>query len=397
MLEKARSILRETPLIDGHNDLPWQFRQRANNHVGKIDLDSDTSLLDPPMHTDIARLRRGQVGAQFWALYVPSSLEGPGAARVLFEQIDVTRRIIARYPETFVLATCADDIIHAFADGKIASVLAIEGGHAIENSLAVLRQAFVAGARYMTLTHNDNIAWADAATDEPRLGGLSAFGKEVVREMNRIGMMVDLSHAARATMHDALDVSEAPVIFSHSGARAVCEHPRNVPDDVLQRVHDIEGLVMATFVPSFVSEEARDHRSASEAEEGRLEGEGLEADEVKRRAGAWLEANPAPSATLQQVADHIDHLRDVAGIDHVGIGGDFDGITMVPRGLEDVSKYPDLLAELLHRGYSGDDVAKVAGRNLLRVMYEVEVAGERIDASRDPSEARIEELDEREG
>jgi len=393
VFEKARAILRETPLIDGHNDLPWQFRQRVNNHLGKIDLDADTSVLEPPLHTDIPRLRKGHVGAQFWALYLPSSLEGPGAARVLFEQIDVTRRIIARYADTFVLATCADDIIHTFGEGKIACVLAIEGGHAIENSLAVLRQAFVAGARYMTLTHNDNIAWADAATDEPRHGGLTAFGKEVVREMNRIGMMVDLSHVSPATMHDAMDVSEAPVIFSHSSARAVCDHPRNVPDDVLERVHDIEGLVMATFVPSFISEEVRDHRYAFEAEEERLESEGIEVAELDRRKDEWLEANPAPRATLQQVADHIDHLREVAGIDHLGIGADFDGITALPVGLEDVSKYPDLFAELLHRGYSADDVAKVAGRNLLRVMYEVEAAGARIDAKRDPSEARIKELD----
>jgi len=245
----------------------------------------------------------------------------------------------------------------------------------------------------MTLTHNDNIAWADAATDEPRHGGLTAFGKEVVREMNRIGMMVDLSHVSPATMHDAMDVSEAPVIFSHSSARAVCDHPRNVPDDVLERVHDIEGLVMATFVPSFISEEVRDHRYAFEAEEERLESEGIEVAELDRRKDEWLEANPAPRATLQQVADHIDHLREVAGIDHLGIGADFDGITALPVGLEDVSKYPDLFAELLHRGYSADDVAKVAGRNLLRVMYEVEAAGARIDAKRDPSEARIKELD----
>jgi membrane dipeptidase len=394
MLTKARDILRGTPLIDGHNDLPWQFRKRVNNHLGKIDLGADTTLLDPPLHTDIERLRTGHVGAQFWALYVPSSYEGPGAARILFEQIDVTRRIIARYGDTFALATSADDIMHAFGEGKIASILAIEGGHAIENSLAVLRQAYVAGARYMTLTHNDNIDWADAATDEPRLGGLSPFGKEVVREMNRLGMMVDLSHTAPATMHDAMDISEAPVLFSHSGARAVCDHPRNVPDDVLERVRDVEGLVMATFVPPFVSVEARDHRYAWEEERRRLEAEGVDEDDIERRGEAWLEEHPAPQATLQQVADHIDHLRDVAGIDHIGVGSDFDGITAVPKGLEDVSKYPDLFTELLQRGYSADDIAKIAGRNLLRVMYEVEAAGERIDAHRDPSEARIEELDE---
>ncbi len=393
MYEKARQILRNTPLIDGHNDLPWQYRKRVGNHVAKIDLSADTSTLEPPMHTDVGRLRYGHVGAQFWALYLPSSYEGPGAAKVLFEQIDVMRRIIAEYPDTFALATSADEICSGFAAGKVASVLAIEGGHAIENSLAVLRQAFVAGCRYMTLTHNDNIAWADSGTDEPRHNGLTPFGREVVREMNRLGMMVDLSHTSPATMHDAIDTSEAPVVFSHSGARSVCDHPRNVPDDVLERVRAIEGLVMATFVPSFVSVEARDHRYRAEAEEARLRGEDVGEDEVGRLIEVWQAANPAPSADLRQVADHIDHLRDVAGIDHVGIGADFDGITMVPTGLEDVSKYPALIEELLHRGYSDDDVAKVAGRNLLRVMYEVEAAAGRIDALRGPSEARIEELD----
>ncbi len=391
MYERAREILRSTPLIDGHNDLPWQYRRRVDNHVEKIDLSSDTSSLDPPMHTDILRLRHGHVGAQFWALYLPSSLEGPGAARVLFEQIDVMRRIIAHYPDTLALATSADEICSVFAEGKVASVLAIEGGHAIENSLAVLRQAYVAGCRYMTLTHNDNVDWADSGTDEPRLGGLSSFGHEVVREMNRLGMMVDLSHTAPSTMHDALDTSEAPVIFSHSGARAICDHPRNVPDDVLERVRDVEGLVMATFVPSFVSVEARDHRQAAQEVEDGLREQGREDADVKAQMRAWLESNPAPAADLRQVADHIDHLRDVAGIDHVGIGGDFDGITMVPVGLEDVSTYPALIEELLNRGYSDDEAAKVAGRNLLRVMYEVEAAASRLDASRGPSEARFED------
>lgn len=394
MYERARQVLRTTPLIDGHNDLAWQFRKRVANHVETIDLESDTSTLDPPMHTDISRLRYGHVGAQFWALYLPSSYEGPGAARVLFEQIDVMRRIIAHYPETFALATSADEICSAFADGKIASVLAIEGGHAIENSLAVLRQAYVAGCRYMTLTHNDNVDWADSGTDEPRHGGLTPFGREVVREMNRLGMMVDLSHTSTATMHDAIDTSEAPVLFSHSGARAVCDHPRNVPDEVLERVRQIEGLVMVTFVPAFVSVEARDHRYRAETEEARLKKEGLDGEELEIRKEAWLENNPAPRATLTQVVDHIDHLRDVAGVDHVGIGGDFDGITMVPEGLEDVSKYPALMEELLHRGYSDDDVSKIAGRNLLRVMYEIEAAAGRIDAQRGPSEGRIDELDD---
>lgn len=393
MSTSAHDILRRTPFIDGHNDLPWQFRTRVNNRVGEIDLGGDTTTLDPPLHTDIPRLRRGCVGAQFWAVYMPGSFQGPGAARVLFEQIDVARRFIARYPETFVLAATADDIMRAFGAGKIASVLAVEGGHAIESSLAVLRQAFAAGARYMTLTHNDNVAWGDAATDEPRLGGLSAFGREVVREMNRLGMMVDLSHTAPATMHAAIDVSEAPVLFSHAGARALCDHPRNVPDDVLERVRDTGGVVMATFVPPFVSPAARDHRYAWEVEHCRLATEGLEDAELERRGAAWLRDNPAPRATLEQVADHIDHLRDVAGVDHIGVGSDFDGITMVPLGLEDVSKFPDLLTELLQRGYSADEVGKVAGRNLLRLMYEVEAAGARIAATRAPSEARIEELD----
>ncbi len=393
MLEKAREILRSTPMIDGHNDLPWQYRTRVDNHVDQIDLAGDTSTLEPTMHTDLARLREGQLAAQFWSLFIPVEYDRPGAAKILFEQIDVTLRMIDRYADTFELARSADDIERIAGAGKIASVLAVEGGHSIENSLAVLRQAHAVGARYMTLTHNNNIAWADSATDEPRHGGLSEFGKEVVREMNRLGMMVDLSHVAPPTMHDALDVSEAPVIFSHSSARAVCDHPRNVPDDVLQRVRDSNAIVMATFVPSFISEEARLHRAAAEAEERRLQEAGVDAAAAERGVEVWLESNPMPSATLQQVADHIDHLRDVAGIDHIGIGSDFDGIRAVPVGLEDVSKYPALIAELLERGYAEDDVAKIAGRNLLRVMREAEAAAARIRDTRPPSDALIEELD----
>jgi len=364
VLEKAREILRETPLIDGHNDLPWQYRKRVDNHLDRIDLASDTRELDPPMHTDIPRLRAGQLGGQFWSLYLPSSLEGPGAARALIEQIDVTRRMVDRYPDTFEPAASADDIERIFAAGKIASVLAIEGGYSIEGSLAVLRQAFDLGCRYMTLTHNDNTAWADSATDKPKHGGLTLFGREVVREMNRLGMMVDLSHVAPSTMHDAMDTSEAPVLFSHSSARALCDHPRNVPDEVLERIRDCGGLVNVTFVPPFLSENARHHRLAGEKERERLEkaaanaaasdpatGDGSGADgsessgaaaetvledaeRIDRLMDEWLEANPAPRATLSQVADHIDHIREVAGIDHVGIGSDFDGIKMVPVGLE---------------------------------------------------------------
>ena len=377
---EATSILAATPLVDGHNDLPWQFRKRVDNHLDAIDLTADTSALEPTMHTDIARLRKGRVGAQFWSLYLPSSIEGPGAARALFEQIDVTHRMIERYGDVFEHATSADDIERIFAAGKIASVLAIEGGYAIENSLAVLRQAYRCGARYMTLTHNDNTDWADSATDEPRHDGLSDFGREVVEEMNRLGMIVDLSHVAPSTMHDALDTSEAPVLFSHSNARALCDHPRNVPDDVLARVREVGGVVMATFVPPFVSQEARQHRAVAESEEERLEeeatAEGLHGDAADAAVDLgmkeWLVAHPAPRATLEQVADHIDYLRESVGIDGVGIGSDFDGITMVPVGLEDVSKYPSLIAELLRRGYSADDVSKVAGLNVIRLLRGVE-------------------------
>ena len=395
-LEEANRILAETPLIDGHNDLPFQYRKRVDNRLDGIDLAGDTGTLVPTMHTDIARLRRGRVGAQFWSLFLPSSIEGPGAARALFEQIDVTHRMIERYSDVFEQATSADDIERIFAAGKIASVLAIEGGYAIENSLGVLRQAYRCGARYMTLTHNHNTDWADSATDESRHGGLADFGREVVREMNRLGMMVDLSHVAPSTMHDAIDTSEAPVLFSHSNARALCDHPRNVPDDVLARVREVGGLVMATFVPPFVSEEARHHRLAAEVERQRRETMSAEAGEstAEKKAAdidismnAWLEANPAPRATLEQVADHIDYLRDAVGVDGVGIGSDFDGITMVPVGLEDVSTYPALITELLRRGYSTGDTAKVAGQNLLRLMREVEGAAIRITAARPPADA----------
>ena len=397
-LQRARRILAETPLIDGHNDLPWQYSRRVGNRLGEIDIAEDTSTLSPPMHTDIPRLRRGGVGAQFWSLYLPAELEGPGAARVLFEQIDLTHRMIDRYADTFELALCADDVERIMAGGKIASLLAIEGGYAIEGSMAVLRQAYRCGARYMTLTHNHNTAWADSATDEPHHGGLSDFGREVVREMNRLGMMVDLAHVAPSTMHDALDVSEAPVVFTHSNARALCDHPRNVPDDVLARVREQEGVVMATFVPPFTSEEACRHRFAYEDERERVEAEvargglrGEAADAVRERLEAWLGAHPAPLATLQQVADHIDYLRDALGIDGVGIGSDFDGITSVPVGLEDVSTYPALLAELLDRGYTEEEVAKIAGRNVLRVFRDVEEVAERLRGERSASEARLEE------
>ena len=390
-MDQARQILREVPLIDGHNDLPYQYKTRVNNRLDEIDLEADTSGLDPPMHTDIPRLREGQLGGQFWSLYIPPELEGPGAARALFDQIDVARRIVARYDETFELASTADDVERIFASGKIASLLAIEGGYSIEGSLGVLRQAYALGARYMTLTHNANIAWADSATDEARHRGLTEFGREVVREMQRLGMLVDLSHVSPATMNDVLDRAETAVIFSHSSARALCDHPRNVPDEVLQRIPDNGGVVMVTFVPAFLSKEARLHRAAFDAERERLVAEN--ADEATDFENEWLEENPAPRATLEQAADHIDHFKEVMGVDHIGIGGDFDGIAMVPVGLEDVSTYPALIAELLGRGYSADDVKKIAGLNVLRALRAGEETAARLQTERAPSEALIEELD----
>ncbi|MFQ5744740.1 MAG: dipeptidase [Acidobacteriota bacterium] len=394
LVQQARQILRQVPLIDGHNDVPWQYRERVHDHLDAIDLAGDTSQLDPPMHTDIPRLRAGGLGAQFWSVYIPVELGGPGAARALFEQIDLAHRIIDRYPETFELAGTAADVERIFADRKIASMLGIEGGHSIENSLAVLRQAYARGARYMTLTHSSNNDWADSGTDDPAHDGLTAFGKEVVREMNRLGMLVDLSHTSPKTMNDALDVTEAPVIFSHSSARALTDHRRNVPDEVLRRLPENGGVVMVTFVTSFVSEKVRLHSEAEEQERERLQA--LHPDDpggVDESMEIWRQENPAPSATLEDVADHIDHIREVAGIDQIGIGSDFDGITSTPVGLENVATYPFLFAELLRRGYSADEVKKIAGLNLLRVMRQTEQVAARLQAERPPSDARIEELD----
>lgn len=394
LLARAREILTEIPLVDGHNDVPWAYRTRVSNHLDEINLAADTSTLTPPMHTDIPRLREGGVGGQFWSVYIPASFEGPGAARVVFEQIDVVHRLVAKHSDTFELALTADDITRIHGEGKIASLIGMEGGHSIENSLAVLRRLYAAGARYMTITHSSNIDWADSGTDAPEHDGLTRFGREVIREMNRLGMLVDLSHVAPTTMKDALDASEAPIIFSHSSARGVTAHPRNVPDEILERLPANGGVVMVTFVPSFVSEDVRANGAAAQAERGRLES--LHPDdptEVSAGMAAWRLANPAPKATLADVADHIDHVRDVAGIDHIGIGSDFDGITSTPVGLEDVSTFPALLAELLRRGYSEEEVKKIAGLNLLRAFKQAEEVAARLQEERGPSDALIEELD----
>jgi membrane dipeptidase len=394
LIERARRLLREVPLIDGHNDLPWQLRERFHDQLDKLDLRRDASGLQPPLHTDIPRLRRGGVGGQFWSVYVPVELAGPAAVQAVLEQIDVVHRLAELYPDTFELAASAGDVMRIHRAGRIASLIGVEGGHSIGDSLAVLRELYRAGARYMTITHSRNDDWADAATDQPRHGGLTRFGEEVVREMNRLGMLVDLSHVAPRTMQAAIAVSAAPVIFSHSSARALDGHPRNVPDEVLAMLPRQGGVVMVSFVTSFTSEAVRAHDAARDGEEARLKALHPEdAERVERELAAWSAAHPAPHATLAQVADHVDHVRQVAGIDHVGLGSDFDGMTSVPDGLGDVAQYPVLLAELLRRGYSDDDVKKVAGANLLRVLSDAERVSARLRAERPPSDARIEDLD----
>ncbi|HYG61253.1 MAG TPA: dipeptidase [Thermoanaerobaculia bacterium] len=394
LVTRARQILDKVPLIDGHNDLPWEYRQRVRNHLDKIDLRGDTSKLEKPMHTDIPRLRRGGVGGQFWSVYIPADISGPAAVKTVMEQIDVVHRLAERYPEVFEVATTADDVVRIHKAGKIASLIGMEGGHSIDNSLGTLRQLYNAGARYMTITHSKNNDWADSATDGPKHGGLTRFGEEVVREMNRLGMLVDLSHVSPDSMKDAMAVSEAPVIFSHSSARAVTDHPRDVPDDVLQLLKEDGGVVMVTFVPSFVSEDVRQWGADEDAAEARYKAlfPG-DPDRAKAELEAWKKANPAPRATIPQIADHIEHVRKVAGIDHVGIGSDFDGITAVPLGLEGVDRFPVLLAELLRRSWTEQDIQKLAGLNVLRVMREAEKTAARLQKERPASDALIEELD----
>jgi membrane dipeptidase len=389
-LARVQHLLRSVPLIDGHNDLAWRIRTEGKPpaDVAAYDLRKSTSG-----HTDLARLARGQVGAQIWSVFLPGDIKDSGFARVQLEQLDIARRVIARYPDHLALALSADDIERDFKRGRVASLLGMEGGHAIENSLGVLRACYALGARYLTLTHNVTTDWADAALDSARHGGLTPFGREVVREMNRLGMLVDLSHVSAATMSAVLNAAEAPVIFSHSNAQALVDHPRNVPDSILTRVRANGGMVMVTFVPAFVSAEVAAFEQRREAEDKRLAGAVADTAERQRALEAWDGANPRPRATLSQVADHIEHVRDVAGADHVGIGSDFDGIDTVPIGLEDVSKFPDLLAELVRRGWSDADLAELAGRNFLRVLRQAEAVAARLQGEREPSVRTIEELD----
>jgi membrane dipeptidase len=375
-LARAKRILRQTPLIDGHNDLPWRIREDS---VARGNVDAYDLRLRTPGHTDLDRLKKGMVGAQFWSVYTPGEYRDSGYARVQLEQIDIARRVIAKYPDRLALALSADDIRRDFKQGKIGSLLGLEGGHGIENSLGALRAYYDLGVRYMTLTHNVTLDWADAALDSAKHKGLTPFGDSVVREMNRLGMLVDLSHVSPATMSAALNVSRAPVIFSHSGARALVDVPRNVPDSILRRVTVNGGIVMVPFVTGFVSPAVFLYDQSTRPRIRDLQAKyGNDTAAITREINQWRAAHPEPRATLSQVADQIEYVRKVAGIDHVGIGGDFDGITEVVQGLEDVSTYPALFAELARRGWSDRDLRKLAGENLLRVFAQAEAVAARL-------------------
>jgi len=386
--ERAREVLRGTPLVDGHNDLPWELRQLADGDIDSIGLTVRHSA--DTLDTDLPRLREGMVGAQFFADYVPYD-SAPHGARFALHQAGLIHRLVEKFPETFRFATTADDIESAHDDGRIAALIGLEGGHAIEGSLDVLRSLHRVGVRYMTLTHSQTHDWADSGTDEPRHGGLSPFGELVVLEMNRLGILVDLSHVSEETMMDALRVTRAPVIFSHSSTRALTDHPRNVPDAVLQRLPENGGVVMITFVPGFVSQEVRRWEMGRDSLMRGMR-PAFGADTAAFRAAlrdSMGARGPAPRAKLADVADHIDHAVEVAGIDHVGIGSDLDGIGTAPDGLEDVSKFPALFAELLQRGYSEEDLAKIAGRNVLRVMRRAEETSRRLRREEPPRVASI--------
>lgn len=374
----AAAALRAAPVFDGHNDVPEQLRERRRNVLGNFDFRDTRDTADPAndrsaMHTDLLRLRAGRVGAQFWSVYVDAKLPEPQAVQATLEQVDVMKRLIARYPDSLTLATSADQVEAAMARGRVASLLGMEGGSSIAGSLAVLRQMYALGARYMTLTHSRTLDWADSATDAPRNDGLSPFGVQVVQEMARLGMLIDLSHVSEATMHDAMDATGAPVIFSHSGARAVDSHARNVPDAVLERLPHEGGLVMVFGVPEYLAEELNQHLASRAGEEARLaiiwRGQPVQAAAALAQ---WDAANPAPLATVADMADHIDHIRAIAGIDHIGIGADFDGMATGPVGMEDSAGYPALFVELARRGYTRRELEQISSRNMLRVMREAE-------------------------
>lgn len=388
-IDAARAVLQRYPLADGHNDLPWELRENGSSDPAGAALTERVGYTQ----TDLKRLAEGGVGTQFWSVFVPATLAGEAAVAATLEQIDLVHRMIAAYPDRLELALTAADVARITAAGKLASLIGAEGGHSIGCSLGVLRALYRLGVRYLTLTHTANVPWADSATDEPAAGGLTGFGRLVVGELQRLGMLADLSHVAPATMADALDAAEGPVIFSHSSARAVCDHPRNVPDDILARLPGNHGLCMVTFVSSFVSPACREWELGLIAD---MERDGQDPWDYDARHRARLERakwQPPPVATIGQVADHAEHVREVAGIDHVGIGGDFDGTDELPAGLDDVSCYPALIAELLDRGWSEADCGQLASGNLRRVLAEAEDAARAISARRGPCLARIEDVD----
>jgi membrane dipeptidase len=391
LLTRARALLDEHPVVDGHNDLPYALRVQVGYDLDRRDIALDQTA---HLHTDLDRLRAGGVGAQFWSVFVPSSLQGDTAVAATLEQMDCVRALATRYPDRLRLADTAAEVADARADGRIASLMGAEGGHSIACSLATLRALHALGVRYMTLTHNDNTPWADSATDKPVANGLTRFGEEVVREMNRVGMLVDLSHVSADTMRDALRVTRSPVIFSHSSSRAVCDHPRNIPDDVLAQLPANGGVAMATFVPQFVLPAAAEWNVGAEAN---MRAHGLHPLDTSPDGIAvqreYAAANPRPVATVATVADHLDHMREVAGIDHIGIGGDFDGIAFTPDGLQDVAGYPNLIAELLGRGWSEVDLAKLTWENALRLLRDMEAVAAGLQRVESPSIATIEALD----
>lgn len=378
---RALRLLKETPLIDGHNDLPWQVRKRSKGDLSKLDLSADTSKLDPPMHTDLKRLGKGYVGAQFWSVYVPARLTPPEAVQATLEQIDVVKRLIARFPTRLGLALTSKDVTHLHHQGKVASLIGMEGGYSIGHSLGVLRQMYDLGARYMTITHSKTTPWADSATDAPQHGGLNDFGEAVIREMNRLGMMIDLSHVSADTMRDALRISEAPILFSHSGAGGVCPHPRNVPTDILERVKENGGVIMVIFLTGYLDCARSEWWAELQGEQARLKSLYPHRPKaVEEGMVTWKATHPAPRVGLMKVVEHIDYIRDRIGAAHIGLGGDFDGMGPGPIGLEDVSKYPNLIEKLLERGYSNEEVRGIIGENTLRVMRGVEATAKKMRA-----------------
>jgi membrane dipeptidase len=384
LTDRLRNLLAAAPVIDGHNDLPWEIRCRVGYDLSDLDLALDQTAIG--LHTDLGRMRAGGMGAQFWSVFVPDRLTGDAAVAATLEQIDFVHHLVDRFPDRLALARTADEVEAAHASGRIASLIGVEGGHSIASSMGTLRAFHALGARYLTLTHVHNTPWADSATDVVGVGGLSDFGREVVRECNRLGVMVDLAHVAPSTMHASLDISTAPAFFSHSSARALCDSPRNVPDDVLARVRETDGVVMVTFVCGFLNEECRVWMNLLIAFEDALAQAYPQAESSWHEARAsWLAEHPRPACSVTDVADHIEHVRDVAGVGAVGIGSDFDGMLAAPDGLSGVDSYPNLLAELARRGWSDAELAGLTWGNTLRVMRATEAASRQARAERGPS------------